>query len=269
MRDPRTTGLTSYASNSKPSDGQRTNGERVWRPAQAQDSGRYRCSLCKDLRWVYHDVEPTHPEFGKAHKCRCWQQTDSSRQRAQLRQLDGLTERERSFAFDDLLVNEANQAAIEAVRQAVQVRRGLVTLQGAGGIGKTSLLVCAVNDAREREIQAVYSTVSDVLQYLRSAYDPQQSKALNFDHRWELLVNCEVLALDEFSRFATTEWALERFHRLIDERWRHMDHRLTLVATNSELSQLDPTVLSRLQDGRAKVLQMAGQDMRRADSWDE
>ncbi len=211
----------------------------------------------------------THPEFGKAFKCRCWQMTDSSRQRTYLRQIDGLTENERGFVFDDLVVNDDNRAAIEAVRQAVKARRGLVTLQGAGGIGKTSLLVCAVNDARERGIGAVYSTVSDVLQYLRNAYDPQQAKLVSFDARWELLVECEVLALDEFSRFATTEWALEKFHRLIDERWRHIDHRLTLVATNSELSQLDPTVMSRLKDGRAVVLQMGGKDMRQELEWDE
>ena len=195
--------------------------------------------------------------------------TDSSRQRTYLRQIDGLTENERGFVFDDLVVNDDNRAAIEAVRQAVKARRGLVTLQGAGGIGKTSLLVCAVNDARERGIGAVYSTVSDVLQYLRNAYDPQQAKLVSFDARWELLVECEVLALDEFARFATTEWALEKFHRLIDERWRHIDHRLTLVATNSELSQLDPTVMSRLKDGRAVVLQMGGKDMRQELEWDE
>lgn len=211
----------------------------------------------------------THPEFGKAFKCGCWQMTDSSRHRTYLRQIDGLTENERGFVFDDLVVNDDNRAAIEAVRQAVKARRGLVTLQGAGGIGKTSLLVCAVNDARERGIGAVYSTVSDVLQYLRNAYDPQQAKLVSFDARWELLVECEVLALDEFARFATTEWALEKFHRLIDERWRHIDHRLTLVATNSELSQLDPTVMSRLKDGRAVVLQMGGKDMRQELEWDE
>jgi hypothetical protein len=95
--------------------------------------------------------------------------------------------------------------------------------------------------------------MTDLLDYLRAAYNPD-NRELSFDSRWDLLVRAEVLALDELDEFNTTPWAMERFLRLIDERWRNMQTRLTLLATNSALSQLPPKVASRLRDGRALVV---------------
>lgn len=105
-------------------------------------------------------------------------------------------------------------------------------------------------------IPAVYTTLTDLLDYLRSAYDPNRAQALSFDKRWDLLVTAELLALDELDEFSATAWALERFQRLIDERWRNMGQRLTLLASNSRLSAFPPKVASRLNDGHASVVEL-------------
>ena len=47
-----------------------------------------------------------------------------------------------------------------------------------------------------------------------------------------------MLALDELDEFRQSDWAMERFHRLIDERWRSMEERLTLLATNANMRML-------------------------------
>ena len=141
----------------------------------------------------------------------------------------------------------------------------MVTLSGPTGTGKSTLLICAVNTAREANIPSVYVTVSDLLDYLRAAYNPER-RDLSFDGRWDLLVSAEVLAPDELDEFNSTPWAAERFLRLIDERWCNMQTLLTMLATNSGLSRLPPKVASRLGDGRASVWTLGGEDMRRSEA---
>ena len=212
------------------------------------------------MGWVYHDLPATHRDFGKAFRCECQFEYDAGRRRAYLLRIDGLTPRERVMRFGEI----DNRAAAQ-VQNAVALRRGLITLTGRPGTGKSSLLICAVNAAREANVPAVYTTVTDLLDYLRQAYDPKTE--LSFDARWELLIRCEVLALDELDEFNTTPWAMERFLRLIDERWRAMESCLTLCATNSRVNILPDKVASRLRDGRAQVIELSGADMRPYQRW--
>jgi DNA replication protein DnaC len=185
-----------------------------------------------------------------------------------LQQIDGRTDSERSMHFHRLLLHEGNREAVVTVERAISVRRGMVTLNGPLGTGKTTLVTCAVNATREANVPSVYTTMSDLLAYLRSAFDPQHEHSVTCDARWELLLSAEVLAIDELDEFSATPWAMERFMRLIDERWRRMDNRLTLLATNATMQSLPPKIASRLRDGRASVVALAGRDMRPLREWE-
>lgn len=197
----------------------------------------------------------------KICKCDCQSEVNDTRRYAYLLSIDGLTPRERNLSFGTLN-RIGNGAAIERVENDTRNRRGFVGLTGKPGTGKTTLLICAVNAARERNVPAVYAVMSDLLDYLRAAYNPANNAELTFDARWDLLLRAEVLAIDELDQFNATPWAMERFLRLIDERWRQMDSRLTLLATNLPASALPDKVHSRLRDGRAAILQTGGPDMR-------
>jgi len=198
-------------------------------------------------------------------RCSCQLGKDQDRRAAYLLRIDGLTPRERTVRFAGL-DRTTNENAIAQVENATTLRRGIVTLTGKPGCGKSALLMCAVNEARDANVPAVYTTVTDLLDYLRAAYAPGAD--VSFDSRWDLLVGCEVLALDELDEFNSTPWAMERFLRLIDERWRNMDRRLTLCATNNRINSLPEKVSSRLRDGRALVLDMQPRDMRRYQTWE-
>lgn len=186
------------------------------------------------------------------------------RRRAYLLRVDGLTPRERGLTFADLQ-GGANDTILRQMQESLARRRGMLTLTGKPGTGKSSILVATVNAAREAGILSVYTTITDLLDYLRQAYAPNAQ--LDFDGRWDLLVRAEVLALDELDEFNTTPWAMERFLRLIDERWRAMDRCLTLCATNSRLNSMPEKVASRLRDGRGYVFELKGADMRPYQSW--
>lgn len=229
----------------------------------------YTCFVCRDMGWLYVTDHKGEVVWNNGHppitRCKCQSGLDSERRRNYLLRIDGLNSVERSKRFSDLVRSERNGAAIRLVEECVDWRRGIVTLTGKPGVGKSMLLMCAVNQAREANVPAVYTTITDLLDYLRQAYAPNAD--LSFDSRWDTLIRCEVLALDEVDEFNTTPWAMERFLRLIDERWRAMDRCLTICATNARVNTLPEKVASRLRDGRAHIVEVEGVDMRQYESW--
>jgi len=194
----------------------------------------------------------------------------AARRIAFLERIDGLKPAERSMTLTTYRVGRHNRAAVEAVRAGVEKGAGLVTLTGEYGVGKSALLMAAVNESRSKDWTSVYTTVADLLAWLRDAFSPdigmdREGIDESYQRRWQLLTTCQCLALDELTAFSVTPWAAERFERLIDERWRSMGDRLTVCALNGSLdeSSLPGVVLSRLQDRRAKLIQIDGVDMRR------
>lgn len=225
----------------------------------------YTCHVCKDMGWVYRTDNPRHPDFGRAFQCECRHEDNERRRREYLLRIDGLSAEERRRDFRHFQITEGNAKAFYAVTDGVAVRHGIITLTGPWGLGKTELLICAINAARSANIPAVYTTTAGLLDYLRQAYKP--GVELDIDQRWELLVNAEVLAIDELEKFNATEWAKERFCRLIDERWRRIGKTLTLFATNEPIERLPGDVQSRIADGRAQVITVIGSDMRPFNEW--
>lgn len=225
--------------------------------------------MCRDMGWLYAADRTGQVIWNNGHppivRCKCQSGLDVERRHRYLLSIDGLNSTERKMRFGDLIRDEYNGSAIRQVEECVHWRRGIVTLIGGPGVGKSTLLQCAVNEARESNVPAVYTTVTDLLDYLRQAYAPNTE--LSFDARWDTLIRAEILALDELDEFNTTPWAIERFLRLIDERWRAMDRCLTICATNSRLNALPEKVASRLRDGRARVIEMKGQDQRPYQVW--
>lgn len=253
-------------SNSTPtSSGEWTNTEpSAKQKDRSTTSEVYNCFRCKDMKFYVLDLQPGDRGFGQAIRCTCQYEGDIERRRAYLLRIDGLSPRERALSFGDL-EGGANDSILKQVRDATLRRKGIITLTGKPGTGKSSALICAVNEAREANVPAVYTTITDLLDYLRSAYAPNTE--LTFDARWDLLLRAEVLALDELDEFNTTPWAMERFLRLMDERWRAMDKCVTLCATNSRINTLPDKVASRLRDGRAYVFELQGGDMRPYQKW--
>jgi DNA replication protein DnaC len=252
-----------------------TNEQQPWSVATSTDTlikEHYHCWLCKDVGWLYATNDKGEVLFtGKSVKvvrCLCARQQDAAASASRLRAVDGLRAGERLLRFKDL-ARTRNQSLITHVEESVQRGYGMVTLMGKPGTGKTSLLICAVNHAREAGVGAIYMTVTDLLIYLRQAFDPKRdSHDSGFDERWDMLIEAKILALDELDEFNTTPWAIERFLRLIDERWRRMEHCLTLCATNQPLNTLPAKVTSRLRDGRAQIFELEGVDMRLYQRWE-
>ena len=188
---------------------------------------------------------------------------------AYLQKIDGLKESERAISLAGFSANRHNREAMAAVAAAVAQRRGLITLWGPYGTGKTGLLMAAVNACRSADLAALYRTTADALAWLRGGFDQsaRDGEDFSYDRRWQLLTGAPCPALDELTAFSVTPWAAERFERLIDERWRSMGELLTICAFNAGAAEpmqtgLPHVVESRLRDRRAQWIHMGGMDMR-------
>lgn len=197
-------------------------------------------------------------------RCQCKTGEDKTRRSAFLLKMDGLTDQERTLRFANT-DDRYGPGTLHAVKIAVDERRGLLTLNGNYGTGKSTLLICTVNEGRESGRLAIYTTLADLLTYLRSTFSPDAEES--FDKYWEALIKCDILALDELDEFNTTPWAMEKFLNLMDERWRRMNEVLTICALNNRVQSLPGKVQSRLKDGRAKILTIQGEDQRPYNAW--
>ena len=192
------------------------------------------------------------------------------RRLAWLEKIDGLKPSERTLTLADYRVGPHNRKASEAVAAGIDKGVGLITLWGPFGVGKTALMMAAVNAIRNQDRTAMYRTTADMLAWLRAGFDQSQRDGEDFSYekRWQLLTTVRCLALDEMTAFSVTPWAAERFERLIDERWRSMRDLLTICAFNANedpgegRSGMPGVVESRLRDVRAQWINVGGRDMR-------
>lgn len=230
-------------------------------------SSKPTCPLCNDVGWLAGEMvmDRLGHMVSSAVRCSCMADADKQRRTAFLLKMDGLTSVERTRRFGNIR-DTYGPGTLHGVKLAVEQHRGLITLNGNYGTGKSTLLICAVNEARENGRLAIYTTLADLLSYLRSTFAPDAEET--FDKYWDALVKCDVLALDELDEFATTPWAMEKFLMLMDERWRRMEEVLTLCALNNRLQSLPGKVQSRLRDGRAQLITTSGPDLRALNSWE-
>ena len=226
----------------------------------------YKCVHCTDLGWVYVTDNPLHPEFGKAHRCRmCGVMQDDitrkQRNRERLEQIDGLEPMERRIRISELVDNGGEwRRAVEALTASVSRHRGIVTLTGAIGSGKTTLMIGTVNMARVAGIAACYRTAVGLFDELRACYD--YSDGQRFTDLWELVSEAKVLCLDDVDKWNPTPWASERIDALLDHRYRQRSDTMTVVGGNT-VAGLDPHIVSRITTHEAQTFKLSGLDMRK------
>lgn len=128
---------------------------------------------------------------------------------------------------------------------------GMLTLWGGSGNGKTLVLQVLVNAFIARGQMAIYTTLTDMLNYVREGYDPEEELKANI--RYKKLLWCKLLCVDEVDKAKITEKAYEILTALIDDRYRYAREtgelqRHTALAMNEDPEFKLPThIYSRLR----------------------
>jgi DNA replication protein DnaC len=193
-----------------------------------------------------------HPDFGKVVPCRCAADESTAARADRLARYSSIGALSR-LTFANLIVRgrsagareqEQYKRCVDDARAFADTPDGWLLLSGASGCGKTHIAAAIVNRLLERGEPALFVVVPDLLDHLRSAYQP--GAEIGYDELFERVRNAPVLVLDDLGTQAPTPWAQEKLFQLINHRF---NTRLpTVVTTNLLPERIDERLRTRLTD---------------------
>ncbi len=217
-----------------------------------------------------------HPDFGKAFLCECTQDEREDERQARLQRYSNLGPLSR-LTFQNLSPrgrspNAAHQERFAGAAKAAQAfaesPAGWLVLSGPSGCGKTHLAAAIAGRCVERGQAVLFMVVPDLLDHLRSAYQP--GSQVGYDELFELVRAAPVLILDDLGVQSATPWAEEKLFQLINGRY--SAQLPTVITTNLDMSSFDPRIQTRLCDAALSQVHHlesgAGSGLRDLDSLD-
>jgi len=150
----------------------------------------------------------------------------------------------------------------DAYRQALKFAeepRDWLVIAGGTGRGKTRLAAAIGNYRREADPGVLFVIVPDLLDRLRSAFNPQNPKA--YDEVFEQVRTVPLLILDDLGSQTGTPWAEEKLFQLLN--YRYNACLPTVITTSLTVKDMDARLASRLTDPQVSTILLVG----RFDFW--
>ena len=194
------------------------------------------------------------PDYSRAVPCRCVKDKISSERQFRLKKYSNLGSLNR-FTFDNLLPEGRSSSpqtqarfsqAYEAARAFAANPEGWLVFSGPSGSGKTHLAAAIVNERIEKGQPALYITTPDLLDRLRSSFNPDSETP--YDEFFEQVKSAPLLALDDLGVQSGTPWAKEKLDQLLTSRFNAS--LPTVIVTAVSLDSLDDRLRTRLTDAR-------------------
>jgi len=223
------------------------------------------CPFCEGARFVRVTDDPHDPRFGRPEPCECARYEDAYERRARLLRYSRLGALER-LTFDTLVAagrsNDVRTQAQYAEATGIVERfaahpEGWLVLVGPHGAGKTHIAAAIANRLIERGQPALFLTVADLLDHLRSAYDDDAE--VGYDALLEQVRNAPLLILDDLDAYSPTPWAREKFFQVVSHRF---NAALPTVFTTSRApAEVDERLGARLVDpSMSQIVELAHGD---------
>jgi len=171
--------------------------------------------------------------------------TDRIRQYSDLGPLERLTFDTVELGTRDTFSEPSSfREAYHASQRFVTDMQGWLVLCGPSGTGKTHLAAAVGNALVEADQPVRFVSVPDLLDHLRSAFDP--AVGAQFDEVFLQAIEAPVLILDDLGAQSSTAWADEKLDQILTHRY---NRRLpTLVTTGLRFDELNDRLRTRLGD---------------------
>ncbi len=192
------------------------------------------------------------PDYSRIITCRCAKTELDKERHERLRRYSNLGLLT-NLTFANLMPegrsgNPENQqrfkAAYQAAREFATEPEGWLILVGPPGCGKTHLSAAIANERISRGSPAFFATTPDLLDHLRSAFNPNSE--IPYDELFERVKSSPLLILDDFGAQASTPWAKEKLDQLLN--YRFNNSLPTVITTAIPVDDLDDSVRARFND---------------------
>lgn len=212
------------------------------------------CPICKGARVVHPRLPSGQPDYSRVVPCHCVKSEQDDVQQARLKQYSNLGSLAR-FTFDNLIPegrssNPRSQERFAQACRAVQAfanePKGWLVLGGPSGSGKTHLAAAIVNERIRQGHPAFYITVPDLLDRIRSSFNPDSE--MPYDEFFDHVRNTPLLVLDDLGVQSGTSWAKEKLDQLLTSRFN--SELPTVIVTITPVEQMDDRLRTRLTDPR-------------------
>ena len=218
------------------------------------------CLICNGTKWLTVRVPASDPNFGSLFPCECQQsEADQTRRREALERYSRLgTLRDATFNLadpygptDNPVNRRAFAEALSAASRYADEPVGWLTFSGPSSSGKTYLAAAIANRQIELGNAALFITVSDLLDYLRSGFDDDTE--LGFVDLFEQVRDATLLVLDDLPTRSATPWTQEKLFQLLAGR--HSARLPTVITLRGAPNRLDEFLRTRLEsvDGFARL----------------
>lgn len=267
-REPSTGSRSARPNTTRMPDGEGKNKRRlVTKPAAVVTpvyTPCYACDVCHDTGWLRTFVGPEEWKH-ELVRCKCQREADAVRAWERARAASDLLDDQADMTFDGYDA-QYNAGALELVRTwaadpASESVAPWVVLWGPLGTGKSHLLAAAFNALVHAGKHPIYAVVPLLLDHIRGGIETG-----DYGERFEALMKCPVLILDDLGSETRTRWTDEALFKLLDWRYRNALARKTptLIASNLMPDDWEARIGSRAQDRlRSRVIEMVGPDMRK------
>ncbi len=138
------------------------------------------------------------------------------------------------------------ESVLQTARQYASDPMGWLTIIGPYGSGKTHLAAAIANYRRDQGAGVIFTTVSDLMDYLRMAFNPGASVSLQ--QRFQMVLDVPLLVLDDLRTEGSTAWVKEKLFQIIE--YRYTGQLPTILTTARQIEDLDDRIATRLIDTR-------------------
>jgi len=226
----------------------------TWSGAEEEEEAppKPTCPICKGAGFVHPLLPSGKPDFSRVVACKCSHgEADKERQDRLLRysNLGPLTR----FTFDNLLPqgrsgSPVNQEQFSRACQAAKAfasdpKRWLI-LAGPSGCGKTHLAAAIANQRISQGYPAFFMSTPDLLDHLRSAFNPNSEIA--YEQLFDQVRNAPLLVLDDLGSQTATPWAKEKLEQLLNHR--SNNELPTVIVTVDSIEQMEDRIRTHLTD---------------------
>ena len=216
------------------------------------------CEICGGQGYLRNNVELGERGFGGIYLCPNadrWRQPGNARSGISIKESGDLSWR----SVED---TSGIKTAVTEIRQALASGYGWVYVHGGFGTGKTQVLKIAVAEAMRARKTAAYVRMAEILDHLRESF--QSDSTVSERSRLDWWAQLPVLAIDEFDRVRDTGYGHERRFVLMDRRYELAlrEEGVTIMASNTDPSNLPDYLYDRVSDGRFRVVRVTGKSMR-------